>query len=71
VLDATQPGQPATAHFVPVTVGRDFGGTVEIQSGVNAGQGVVQNPGADLVDGMRVRIAPASVSATPGAVAGR
>jgi hypothetical protein len=71
-LDATQPGQPATAHFVPVTVGRDFGGTVEIQSGVNEGQGVVANPGADLVDGMRVRIAPASVSAAAqGAAAGR
>ena len=58
VLDATQPGQPATAHFVPVTVGRDFGGTVEIQSGLTAGQSIVQNPGADLVDGMTVRIAP-------------
>jgi RND family efflux transporter MFP subunit len=62
VLDATQPGQPATAHFVPVTVGRDFGGTVEIQSGLNDGQAVVANPGADLVDGMRVRIAPASAA---------
>jgi len=59
VLDTAQPGQPATAHFVPVTVGRDFGGTVEIQSGLNAGEAVVQNPGAELVDGMRVRIAPA------------
>jgi membrane fusion protein, multidrug efflux system len=59
VLDATQPGQPATAHFVPVTVGRDFGGTVEIQSGVKAGEGVVANPSADLVDGMKVRIATA------------
>jgi RND family efflux transporter MFP subunit len=48
------------AHFVPVTVGRDFGGTVEIQSGLNVGASVVANPGADLVDGMRVRIAPAS-----------
>ena len=60
VLDATQPGQPATAHFVPVTVGRDFGGTVEIQSGVKAGDGVVANPSADLVDGMKVRIAPSA-----------
>ena len=60
VLDATQPGQPATARFVPVAVGRDFGGTVEIQSGVKAGDGVVANPSADLVDGMKVRIAPAA-----------
>ena len=56
VLDSVQPGHAATAHFVPVTVGRDFGGTVEIQSGLKAGESVVQNPGADLVDGMQVRI---------------
>jgi multidrug efflux pump subunit AcrA (membrane-fusion protein) len=68
VLDATWPGQPATAHFVPVTVGRDFGGTIEIQSGLNEGAGVVANPGADLVDGMHVRIAPPSLSS---AAAGR
>jgi len=65
VLDAAQPGQPATARFVPVTVGRDFGGTVEIQSGLSEGAAVVANPGADLVDGMRVRIAPASTATSP------
>ena len=69
VLDSTQAGQSATARFVPVTVGRDFGGTVEIQSGLTDGQSVVQNPGADLVDGMRVRIAPSSGSAVRAAAA--
>jgi hypothetical protein len=42
-----------------VVVGRDFGGTVEIQSGIEDGMIVVSNPNADLVDGMKVLIAPA------------
>jgi membrane fusion protein, multidrug efflux system len=69
VLDTARAGQLATVHFVPVTIGRDFGGTVEIQSGLNASESVVANPGADLVDGMRVRIAPGGVSGEPAASA--
>jgi multidrug efflux pump subunit AcrA (membrane-fusion protein) len=49
-----------TIHFRPVTVGRDYGGTVEIQSGASEGMMVVSNPSADLEDGMRVRITGAT-----------
>lgn len=56
-VDNTQPGQTATIKFQPVTVGRDFGGTVELATGVTNGLPIVTNPGADLVDGMKVRIA--------------
>jgi RND family efflux transporter MFP subunit len=55
-VDGSQPGQAATVHFVPVTIGRDLGGTVEIQSGLTAGTIVVSNPSADLVDGMKVKV---------------
>lgn len=65
-LDSSAPGQLATLHFVPVTIGRDYGGTVEVQSGVTDGMTVVSNPSAELVDGMKAKVAakPAS-AATP------
>jgi hypothetical protein len=43
---------------VPVTVGRDYGGTVEIQ-GVPAGTVVVSSPSADLSDGQKVVVVKA------------
>jgi RND family efflux transporter MFP subunit len=56
-IDPPAADQTATIHFRPVTVGRDYGGTVELQSGVTDGMTVVSNPSADLVDGMKVRVA--------------
>jgi len=73
VVEPAQPGQVATIRFVPVTIGRDFGGTIEVQSGVSDGMAVVSNPSAELEDGMRVRIATpvatqaASASTAPAA----
>ena len=49
--------QTSTIHFRPIVVGRDFGGTVEVQSGATDGMTVVSNPSADLVDGMKVKLA--------------
>ncbi len=55
-VDNAVAGQTATVRFVPVSVGRDYGGTVEIQTGVTMGMSVISNPSADLTDGMKVRI---------------
>lgn len=36
-IDSAGSDQTATIHFRPITVGRDYGGTVEVQSGVTKG----------------------------------
>jgi RND family efflux transporter MFP subunit len=56
-MDPPAGDQTSTIHFRPVTVGRDYGGTVEVQTGVTEGMTVVSNPSADLVDGMQVKVA--------------
>jgi RND family efflux transporter MFP subunit len=55
-VDPPAGDEPATIHFRAVKVGRDYGGTVQIQSGVSKGTMVVSNPSADLVDGMKVKV---------------
>ena len=55
-VDPAPDGGGSMIHFRAVTIGRDYGGTVEIQSGASEGMTVVSNPSADLEDGMRVRI---------------
>ena len=55
-VDPAPAGKPTTIHFRPVTVGRDYGGTVEIQSGATEGMTIVSNPNADLSDGMQVQV---------------
>jgi RND family efflux transporter MFP subunit len=74
VVDNPAPGQSTAIHFKPVVVGRDFGGTVEIQSGLSDGEHIVSNPSADLVDGMTVHVvtppaSPAGAANTPTAPA--
>jgi hypothetical protein len=65
VITIDQPKADGTAaiHFLPVSVGRDYGGTVEIQ-GVAAGAKVVSNPSADLADGMTVVVAKTAEAAS-------
>ena len=41
-------------HFLPVTVGRDFGTSVEILQNVREGDRLVTNPAADLTEGALV-----------------
>ena len=43
--------------LVPVTIGRDFGTTVEIVSGLKGGESVVVNPPDSLADGQTVTVA--------------
>lgn len=58
VLDATPARGSAIVHLRAVTVGRDYGSTVEIASGLQDGETVVLTPNADLADGSAVRVAP-------------
>lgn len=51
-------------HMVHVTPGRDFGNTVEILSGLSAGQSIVSIPPDSLTDGEAVRVV------TPGTPSG-
>jgi RND family efflux transporter MFP subunit len=43
-------------HLKPVTVGRDYGATIEILGGITEGTVVVTDPSADLMDGMKVKV---------------
>jgi len=44
-----------TVQLVPVTLGRDFGTSLEVLDGVKAGDALVVNPPESLSDGLRVR----------------
>jgi RND family efflux transporter MFP subunit len=56
VVDSAGRGDIATIHLRPVQIGRDYGSTMEILSGVTEGTRVVANPTAELLDGMRVKV---------------
>jgi multidrug efflux pump subunit AcrA (membrane-fusion protein) len=62
-VDEPSADHMATIHFRPIVVGRDYGGTIEVASGATEGVTVVSNPSADLVDGMKVRLAQRGDSA--------
>jgi RND family efflux transporter MFP subunit len=47
-------GADNTAHLVPVTIGEDDGKTVQIVSGLKAGDLVIQDPPDSLIDGEKV-----------------
>jgi RND family efflux transporter MFP subunit len=47
--------QDNVVQLVPVTLGRDFGTSVEVLDGVTAGDALVVNPVESLSDGLRVR----------------
>ena len=49
-------GPDQKVHLKAVTIGRDFGTTVEILTGVEAGDQIVLNPADSLEDGQQVRI---------------
>ena len=46
-----------TLKHLPVKIGRDFGKTVEIVSGLTGNESLVVNPSTDLVEGMKVEVA--------------
>jgi RND family efflux transporter MFP subunit len=43
-------------HLKNVVVGRDFGATIEVMSGIREGEVIVGNPNADMMEGRKVRI---------------
>jgi len=47
-------------RLVPVTLGRDFGNTVEVLSGISDDASIIANPPDSLVDGEVVRVIPAN-----------
>ncbi len=44
--------------LLPITLGRDFGSTVEVVSGLTGAEAVVVNPPDSLAEGQRVNVAP-------------
>jgi RND family efflux transporter MFP subunit len=50
-------GPDGAVHFKPVTLGRDYGGQVEIVSGVAEGDRLVLSPSDDVLDGSRAHAA--------------
>ncbi|AMW06065.1 hypothetical protein GEMMAAP_17290 [Gemmatimonas phototrophica] len=44
-----------SVQLVPITLGRDFGTTIEVLDGVQAGDNLIVNPAESLASGMRVR----------------
>ena len=44
------------AHLVPVVIGEDDGATVQIISGLNSGDQVIQDPPDSLIDGQKVTV---------------
>jgi multidrug efflux pump subunit AcrA (membrane-fusion protein) len=45
-----------TLHFQKVMPGRDYGSTIELLAGVNAGDRAVVNPSDELAEGMKVEV---------------
>jgi hypothetical protein len=42
--------------LVPITIGRDYGATVEVVSGLTPSDAVIINPSDSLISGQAVRI---------------
>jgi RND family efflux transporter MFP subunit len=48
------------AHLIPVVIGQDDGATVQIVSGINDGDKVIQDPPDSLIEGEKVYVEPAA-----------
>jgi len=56
-----------TAHLVPIIIGQDNGATVEVVSGLNANDRLIQDPPDSLIEGEKVAVqSPKPQSATTG-----
>jgi multidrug efflux pump subunit AcrA (membrane-fusion protein) len=55
------------AELVPVTLGRDYGRSVEVVAGLQARDAVILDPADSLVSGAPVRVRPTEPAAPPGA----
>lgn len=56
-----------TIALTPITIGRDYGDTVEVISGLKGDENIVVNPPDSLVAGEKVRIAQKGASTSEGA----
>ena len=54
------------AHLVPVVIGEDDGASVQIVSGLSAGDRVIQDPPDSLIDGEKVSVASPGASKDAG-----
>ncbi|MGO9338605.1 MAG: efflux RND transporter periplasmic adaptor subunit [Terracidiphilus sp.] len=54
------------AHLVPVVIGEDDGATVQIVSGLNAGDKVIQDPPDSLIEGEKVHVESPGEAANAG-----
>jgi len=61
-------GQDNKVHFVPVTVGRDYGTDIEVTSGLTGGERVVVNISDDVQEGAAIK--PATAKQKSGGAAG-
>lgn len=55
-------GADRKLHFIPITIGRDFGKEVEVTQGLRGDEQLVLNPTNDLTDGERVEAIPAATT---------
>ena len=53
------------AHLVPVIIGEDDGASVQIVSGLNPSDQVIQDPPDSLIDGEKVTVEQARPAARP------
>jgi RND family efflux transporter MFP subunit len=51
--------EKGVVRLIPITIGRDFGSSVEVLTGLSGGESVVVNPSDSLSDGQAVSVAPA------------
>ena len=49
-------------HLRPITIGRDFGSTIEILTGIDASDRIIVNPSDSLEEGQQVHVAKANPS---------
>ena len=53
------------ARLVPMVIGEDDGATVQIVSGLNPGDQIIQDPPDSLIDGEKVTVVQAGERAQP------
>ena len=58
-------GADGKIHLRPITIGRDFGTTLEILGGVEPEDRIVINPADSLEEGQPVNVAPSSEQGQP------
>jgi RND family efflux transporter MFP subunit len=58
-------GSDNKVQLRPITIGRDYGSTLEILGGVDVGDQVVINPADSLEEGQQVNIAPPNQGGNP------